>query len=147
MITIDYLESEWKTDSLMHITNLDVITVSVPTLHAKYISLLSKVKMDTLKIEREFLKLRRLRTAYYNGSLDRATLITYDWEQYQEKKPLISQLDALLQSDEYLMDTRMKIEELTIAKEFLESVMKSIHSRTYDVKNCLEWLKYSNGMS
>lgn len=140
------IEKEWKQDAPIDITKMDDVSTSVPSLHAKYVSLLSNVKMNTMRVEREFLKIRRIRTAYYNGTLTQPELVHYGWEQYQEKRPLKTVLDELLQTDDVLMDTRMKIEELGIMKEFLESIMKSIHSRTYDVKNIIEWQKYSNGM-
>lgn len=146
-ITIDSLEIEWKKDSTISITNMDDVSSNVPSLHAKYISILSHCKRDILKVEKQYLKMRRVRTGYYNGTMTRDDLAEYGWNQWLEKKPLKTVLDELLQSDEHLIEIKMQIEELTICKDFLESVMKSIHSRTFDVRNCLEWFKYSNGMT
>jgi hypothetical protein len=145
-VTIDQLEAEWKKDSRIDITHMDDMASGVPSLHSKYISIISHCKRDILKVEKEYLQMRRIRTSYYNGTMTKEQLNTFGWDQYQEKRPLKTVLDELLQSDEYLMEVKMKIEELTICKEFLESVMKSIHSRTFDIKNAVEWYKYSNGM-
>lgn len=145
-ITIEQLESEWKKDATISITNMDDVSANVPSLHSKYISILSHCKRDILKVEKEYLQMRRIRTSYYNGTMTRDDLEEFGWDQYQEKRPLKTVLDELLQSDENLIDIKMRIEELTICKEFLESVMKSVHSRTFDVKNVIEWQKYSNGM-
>jgi hypothetical protein len=146
MLKLKELELEWKTDAKFNVEKLDEIISGIPSLHAKYISILSYCKSDILKFEKEFLKMRRLRTEYYNGSLDKKTLDEYGWEQWQEKKPLKTVLDALLESDDILIEHRMKIQELTICKDFLESVMKSIGSRTYDAKNYMDYLKWSQGV-
>lgn len=141
------LQDEWSKDSKINQLDLSNETARVPSLHSKYINLLSSTKRDVLQAEKVYLKLRRIMTKYYQGSLTKEELNEYELEQYQGKKPLKTELDALLEHDDDMMAAKMAIEEQVICKEYLESVMKSIHSRTYDMKNVLAWLTYSQGQS
>ena len=147
MLTIDQLEIEWKKDSKIDITNMSDMISGVPSLHSKYISILSHCKREILKAEKLYLQMRRIRSNYYNGTMTKSELADFGWEQYLDKRPLKTVLDSMLEADENLIDLKMKIEEITICKDFCESVMKSIHSRTFDCKSLVEWFKYSNGMT
>lgn len=141
------LQDEWTKDSKINQLDLSNQTAGVPSLHAKYLNLLSSTKRDVLQAEKVFLKLRRIMTKYYQGALTKEELEEYGLDQYQGKKPLKTELDALLEHDEDMIAAKMAIEEHMICKDYLESVMKSIHSRTYDMKNILAWLTYSSGQS
>ena len=139
------IQDEWTKDSKINQLDLSNETSRIPSLHAKYINLLSSVKREILQTEKVYLKLRRVMTKYYQGTLTKDELLEYELDQYQGKKPLKTELDALLEHDENMIAAKMAIEEQIIVKEYLESVMKSIHSRTYDMKNILAWLTYSSG--
>jgi hypothetical protein len=141
------LQKEWTKDAPINKLDLDNETSHIPSLHAKYINILSSIRKDILKAEKVFLKLRRFMTKYYKGTATKEELTLHGVDQYQGKSPLKTELDALLEHDEDMMIARSAIEELIICKDYTESVMKSIHSRTYDIKNILAWLTYSSGQS
>lgn len=146
MITLSQIETEWKADCKIDITDISGAILKTPNLHSKYIAILSHAKQEILKAERNYIKIRRLRTSYYNGEMDREELDDQGWDQYQFKKPLKTVLDELLQSDEYLIDHKMTMEELTICKDMLESIVKAVASRSYDVRALVEYLKWSQGV-
>jgi hypothetical protein len=39
-----------------------------------------------------------------------------------------------------------KVEYIRTVVDFLDRVMRSLHSRTWDIKNGIEWTKFTNGL-
>lgn len=143
---IEQILSEWKIDCKIDITDIQEGILKTPHLHCKYISLLSQCKMNILSAEKNYIAARKKMTKYYNGEMNKTDLDLLGLEQYQHKKPLISQLENLLISDEYVIETKLILEELLICKETIESIVKTIASRSYDMKSLIEYLKWSHGV-
>ena len=68
------------------------------------------------------------------------------WAQYQGNKPLKNEMDEFLTTDPDLITLQDKIEYFKTVLNQLEQIVRSINSRTWDVKNAIEWHKFSAGM-
>lgn len=143
---IEEITAEWKNDCKIDITDIQEGILKTPQLHCKYISILSNCKMMILKSERNYLGSRKKMTKYYNGEMDNIELSELGLDQYQHKRPLITQLENLLTIDERVIEYKMIIEELTICKDMLESIIKSIASRSYDMRALVDYMKWSQGI-
>ena len=55
------LQEEWVKDAPIDQTNLGQEAARVPTLHAKYLSILSKTKLQLRKAESDYLNTRRMK--------------------------------------------------------------------------------------
>ena len=102
--------------------------------------------MQQRKAESDYLKLRRVKYRYFRGELTRDELQSLGWEQYQGIKPIKNEMDEFLQTDEDLITAQDKLEYLRTVLLQLESILKSLNSRTWDIKNSIEWTKFTNGM-
>jgi hypothetical protein len=91
-------------------------------------------------------KLRRIKYRYFRGELTRDELEALGWGQYQGVKPIKNEMDEFLQTDEDLITAQDKLEYLKTVLVQLESILKSLHSRTWDIKNSIEWTKFTNGL-
>jgi hypothetical protein len=140
------LQEEWKKDSVIDETNLGRAAAKTPQLHAKYLNLLTSARLQQRKAESDYLKLRRVKYRYFRGELNRDELQALGWEQYQGVKPIKNEMDEFLQTDEDLITAQDKLEYLRTVLMQLESILKSLHSRTWDIKNSIEWTKFTNGM-
>jgi len=140
------LQEEWKKDSVIDETNLGRAAAKTPQLHAKYLNLLTSARLQQRKAESDYLKLRRVKYRYFRGELTRDELQALSWEQYQGVKPIKNEMDEFLQTDEDLITSQDKLEYLRTVLLQLESILKSLHSRTWDIKNSIEWTKFTNGM-
>ena len=101
--------------------------------------------MKLTKQRAEFHQLRRLKIRYYNGELGREELEEQGWEQYQGVKPIKSAQDDLLHGDDDLIKHTVRISYLEDMVYATESIMKSISSRGWDIKNSIEWKKFISG--
>jgi len=140
------LQSEWEHDAPIDITNLGKEASRVPILHSKYVTLLSKSKLQLRKAESDYLNTRRKKYKYYRGEMSRQELEQEGWEQFQGNKPLKNEMDEFLACDEDLIYLQDKVEYFKTVQFTLEQILRSINSRTWDVKSSIEWTKFTNGM-
>lgn len=140
------LQEEWKKDCVIDETNLGKAAASTPKLHAKYLNLLTSAKLQQRKAEADYLKLRRVKYRYFRGELTREELSDLGWDQYQGIKPIKNEMDEFMQTDDDLITAQDKLEYLRTVLFQLESILKSLNSRTWDIKNSIEWTKFTNGM-
>ena len=140
------LQEEWVKDSTIDETNLGRESVRVPTLHAKYLTFLSKVKLQLRKAESDYFNTRRLKYRYYRGEMSREELNVLEWEQFQGNKPLKNEMDEFLQCDKDLIELQDKVEYFKTVIFTLEQILRSINSRTWDIKTAVEYMKFTQGL-
>lgn len=139
------LQEEWQRDSVIDELNLGREASRTPVLHSKYISYLSKTKLLLRKAESDYLNTRRKKYKYYRGEMSREELELEGWAQYQGNKPLKNEMDEFLSCDEALVGLQDKIEYFKTVLYTLEQIIRSINSRTWDIKSSIEWVKFTNG--
>lgn len=140
------IQEMWVEDSRIDETNLGREATRVPMLHSKYLSLLSKSRLQLRKAESDYFNTRRLKYRYYRGEMSREELQVLEWEQFQGNKPLKNEMDEFLQCDKDLIELQDKVEYFKTVIYTLEQIIRSINSRTWDVKTAVEWHKFTNGM-
>ena len=140
------IQEMWEQDSRIDETNLGRESTRVPTLHAKYLTYLSKVKLRLRKAESDYYNTRRLKYRYYRGEMTQSELESNGWEQWQGNKPLKNEMDEFLQCDQHLVELEDKVEYFKTVIYTLEQILRSINSRTWDIKTAVEWTKFTNGM-
>lgn len=140
------IQSAWEEDCKIDELNLGRESIRTPTLHSKYINYLSKSKLLLRKAQSDYYNTRRLKYRYYRGEMTRQELEENGWEQFQGNKPLKNEMDEFLQCDKDLIELQDKIDYLQTVIYTLEQIIRSINSRTWDIKSAIEWNKFSNGM-
>lgn len=140
------LQEAWSEDCKINETELGREATRVPSLHAKYLTFLSNVKLKLRKAESEYYTIRRLKYRYYRGEMTREELEELEWIQFQGNKPLKNEMDEFLLCDKDLNEAMDKVEYLKTVLFTLEQILRSINSRTWDVKSAIEWNKFTNGM-
>jgi hypothetical protein len=140
------LQQSWAEDCKIDELNLGKESARTPNLHAKYLNFLTSTRLNLRKAESEYFNLRRLKYKYYRGELTQEELTDTGWLQWQGNKPLKNEMDEFLQCDKDLIELQDKIEYFKTVLYQLEQVIRSLNSRTWDIKNCIEWNKFTSGM-
>lgn len=145
MLKLTEIKDEWKNDCI--INDLDIGTESIKNakLHAKYISELIDRKLKLAELKSDYKLLRRVKFRYFRGELTKEELAQYELVQYQGPKHLKNEMNEILDGDEELVQILNRIEYNEITISTLESILKSIASRGYDIKNFIEYEKYRSG--
>lgn len=140
------IQDNWEKDCIINESNLGEAAITSPTLHSKYLRVLSNTKLRLRKSESDYLRLRKIKYRYFRGEMTKEELEKQGWNQYQGTKPIKSEMEEFLSTDDDLINLEDTIEYYKTVIYELESIMKSIHSRTWDIKNAIEWNKIQNGI-
>tara|TARA_Y100001973_G_scaffold74106_1_gene108126 strand:+ start:2228 stop:2518 length:291 start_codon:yes stop_codon:yes gene_type:complete len=81
---------------------------------------------------------------YYSGKMSEEELQSREWEPF-DLKILKQDLDKYLDGDADLILEKQKITYQEEKVSYLESVLKSINNRNWEIKNAIEWRKFLNG--
>ena len=139
------IQAMWEQDCKVDQTNLGRAAARVPELHAKYLNMLTSVRLQYRKAEADYLRLRKLKNRYYRGELTKEELVELGWDQYLSNKPLKNEMEDVLNMDDDIIQSMDKLEYIKTVLYQLEQILKSINSRTWDVKSAIEWYKFTNG--
>lgn len=140
------LQEMWADDCKINEMNLGQESVRTPILHSKYLNLLSSTRLNLRKSESDYLNMRRKKYKYYRGEMSELELNDEGWDQWQGNKPLKNEMDEFLQVDSDLVKLTDKVEYYKTVLYQLEQIIRSINGRTWDIKNSIEWNKFTNGM-
>ena len=140
------LQDSWKDDCKIDEMNLGRVSARTPNLHAKYLNYLSSTRLNLRKAESDYLNCRRMKYKYYRGEMTKQELEDEGWEQWQGNKPLKNEMDEFLTVDSDLILLQDKVEYFKTVLYQLEQIIRSLNSRTWDIKNAIEWNKFTNGM-
>ena len=80
MLTLENILEEWQKDCQIDENNLDVSSIEIAKLHAKYLEMLSITKLKLKKTELNQKILLKEKWLYYNGKLTEDELIEKGWE-------------------------------------------------------------------
>ena len=136
----------WETDCKLDELNLGQESTKIPELHAKYLNMLTTFKLQLRKNKSNLLSLRRLKWKYFRGELSQQELNTLGWEQYLGNAPLNNQMNEYLDSDSDVIKLQAKVEYIEACLTQLDYIMRSINSRSFDIKNAIEWSKFTSGV-
>lgn len=134
MVKLDEIIKMWKEDAKIDTTKPQNEIVNIPILHAKYVSILSKHRLASQKAKFDYAKMKKIRREYFLGQLAKETLDEYKWEQFDLKVGSKGNIDYYLEADDVLIKI---LEKKTYYDECIficESIMKELHSRTFQLK-------------
>lgn len=142
---VDSIKKEWTIDSKVDRLRIMDEILKTPLLHSKYLNMLLDFKKIYRDIEIKVIALTRLKSRYYRGEFSKEELINYGWDQYQGVKPVKFELENLINTDPDMICLTTELNECKICLEALESIIKTIASRSYDIKTFIEAEKFYNG--
>ena len=142
-MNLDKIQEMWESDSKMDMDNLHDESVKIPQLHQKYFTLYSTIKLLHKKAVDTYNKVRLERYNYYSG---KATPEAYVEEPIAYKVRDKESMTLHMNADEKVSKAKLKVEYNEVMLESLEDILKMIHTRTYHVKNAIEFLRFQSGM-
>lgn len=140
----DDISKIWAADAPIDETNLVRESKRIPELHSKYYNMYYREVLRVKKLKAEYKELERLKREYYDGSMDEQTLREKGWKPFQ-LKVLRNDLDKYIQSDTDIIKLSLTIDFHTANANYLEDIIKTIHSRNFVVKNMIDILKFQSG--
>ena len=79
-MTLDQVLEMWATDSQIPKTSLDEVSRQTPSLHAKYLALLSNTKLKMKQAEMKQKTLLKQKWLWYNGKMSQQEIEKLGWD-------------------------------------------------------------------
>ena len=141
-MNLDTLQQQWEKDSPIDDTQLDKESIAVPMLHAKYYKYYNEFRLMKEDAEMKLNVLYKSKWEYYHGKSPAKVFAETPFEHKVLKQDISIYIDA----DEEVIKARLKVRYNEIILEFLESVLKTIGNRTFQVKNAIDWRRFTEGV-
>jgi hypothetical protein len=139
---LEEIQKMWVKDSHIDMDNLHDESIKVPALHAKYFEMYNTVVLLKKKAEQSRKNVRHERYEYFSGKADPDVYLENPFpKKIRDKDTLQKYLDA----DDKLSQISLKVEYYETILNYLESILKMIQNRTYQIKNAIDFLKFQAG--
>ena len=122
-------------------TELDLESLKTPQLHNEFLKHLTKFKLLLSKAQIEYYTQRKEKWEYYTGKAPAQV--------YAEKpfnlKLLKTDVDKYLDSDPELAKYKQKVDYIQTVVDFIDRTIKQISNRGFQIKNAIDWRKFTSG--
>ena len=143
-MNLDKIQEMWERDANIDPDNLHNESLKVPQLHSKYYTIYNTITLLREKSRDSYKRVKLERYNYYTG---KAPAEAYIEEPFPYKVREKDGIQRYLDADDKLTTIDLKIRDYDVMLKFLEEVIKTISSRTYQIKNAIDWHKFQAGFN
>lgn len=144
-MTLEEIFDHWSKDSIIDKMELDNQSLETPKLHSKYLKFYAIERLSLQRLEQDYKILFKLKTEYFAGTLDLDTIRERGWEQ-NPKVILRSDIGMHIDADPEIQKLSLKIGLQREKISTLDSILKTIANRGFQIKNALDFQRMMNGM-
>ena len=142
-IDLEAIQEMWEKDSKIDRDNLHEESLNIPSLHAKYFALYNNIFLLRKRAEQQRKNIRHERYEYFSGKADPEIYVENPFgKKIRDKDTMTKYLDA----DEKLSNASLKIDYYDTMLTYIESILKVIQNRTYQIKNAIEFMRFQSGL-
>ena len=142
-IDLESIQEMWEKDAQIDRDNLHDESLNIHSLHAKYFELYNTIFLLRKKAEQQSKNIRHERYEYFSGKSDPQVYIDDPFpKKIRDKDTMQKYMDA----DEKLSNSNLKIDYYDTILVYLESILKVIQNRTYQIKNAIEFMRFNAGL-
>lgn len=134
----------WSEDSIIDPLNVSQSSIEIPKLHFKYYKIFSEERLLLKKYLEEKKQLILTKVEYYKGELSQEELIENKWEPFM-KRLLKTDIPQYIDADSDIIKLNLKIALQQEKVDLLESILKIIANRTFQIKNYIEYERFKVG--
>ena len=142
-VTLDSIQEMWEKDAKIDRDNLLEESLNIPSLHAKYFELYNTIFLLRKKAEQQRKNIRHERYEYFSGKADPEV---YQKDPFGKKIRDKDTMQKYLDADEKLSNSSLKIDYYDTMLVYLESILKVIQNRTFQIKNAIEFMRFNSGL-
>ncbi len=143
-MSTDDIGELWSQDAPINENDLVGESKRIPMLHSKYYDMYYREALRVKKLKYDYRELEKAKTEYYNGSMDELEMKDRGWKPFQ-LKVLRQDIDRYVQSDKDIITISLKIDYHTCRADYLENIVRTIHSRNFIIKNMVDIIKFQHG--
>ncbi|AHB80746.1 UvsY [Synechococcus phage S-MbCM6] len=141
-MNLEVLQEMWKKDSVIDTDLYCEESTKIPQLHMKYMEFFNMYSLMKREREFELNKLVKDKWLYYKG---KAPSTIYKEMPFDLKLTTKEEITMFIDADDDIKKLQFKIAYIEQTLTFLDSVLRQINNRTYQIKNAIEWVKFKSG--
>jgi c-di-GMP-related signal transduction protein len=147
MIDLKQIHEMWSKDCEINQIRLDESSRVTPTLHAKYLEILSQTKLMLKRAEFAQKSLLKDKWLYYNGKMSQEELEEKGWEPdpFNGLKILKGEMEHYYNSDPEIQKSEEKIEYYKTVIETLSEIINNLNWRHQTIGNIIKWKQFESG--
>jgi len=134
----------WKEDSNIDKTDLGEEEVKIPKLHNKYYQIYVHEKIVLRSYEADMKKLKLEKYEFFTQGHTEETRSKM-WELPARGLILKADIPMYMDADKELIKLSLKIGVQQEKTDFLESIIKSLTNRGFQIKSAIDWYKFTMG--
>lgn len=136
--------ASWEKDSEIDKTNLAEESLIIPKLHHKYYTMFVTERSVLRKLEAEMKRLKLDKYEFYTQGPTEETK-EKGWRMPARGMILKADIPMYMESDQDIIDLSLKIGMQQEKVEFIESILKTLQTRGYIIKNAIDFVKFTMG--
>ena len=139
---LESIQEMWEKDSKIDPDNLHEESIKIPSLHAKYHELYNTITLLYKKADQQKRNIRHQKYEYFSGKADPEVYLENPFpKKIRDKDTMQKYLDT----DEKVSEVSLKVEYYIVMLNYIESILKQLANRTYQIKNAIEWHRFQAG--
>ena len=140
-MNLDEIQSLWEEDAKIDPDNLHEESINIPSLHAKYYKIYNNILLLKKIEENKFKILKKEKWMYFSGKSDPEVYVKNPFDY----KVLRQDIDKYMDADEDILKSISKMEYYQTMLSYLDSILKTIMNRSYQIKNSIEYMRFTAG--
>ena len=132
----------WKKDSVIDGDLYCEESTKIPQLHMKYMEFHNTFSLMKKEKELDMKRLIKEKWLYYKG---KAPSSVYKEMPFDFKLTTKEEINMFIESDNDIMKLQYRIDYIEQTLLYLDSVLRMINNRNFQIKNAIDWEKFKNG--
>jgi len=141
---LEEIYAEWDIDSSIDTTDLGNESIKIPKLHNKYYRLYTNEKLLLRKYEAEMKSLKLAKYEFYTQGPSAETK-ELGWTMPARGMILKQEMPMYMEADKEIIALSLKIGLQQEKVELLESIIKGLVNRGFQIKSAIDWHKFTMG--
>lgn len=134
----------WEKDSHIDKTALDDESLKIPKLHHKYYQILMGERVRLRNFENEMRSLKLEKYEFFTQGHNEETK-SKGWRLPPKGMILKADIPMYMEADKEIIDLSLKIGIQQEKLELLESIIKTLNNRGYNIRAAIDFIKFTNG--
>jgi hypothetical protein len=143
-VNIENIMDLWSEDVKMDNVDLDTESLKIPNLHAKWLNILTKERQKLRRLTIKKQQLSKTLAEYYRGELNNPEELAEIKREPYLKTVLKSEIHTYVDTDSDMIELNLRVSYQQEVVDVVEEIMKAINGRQWNIRNAIEWRKFSN---
>ena len=143
---LEEIQELWNRDREIDITELATESIRIPQIHDKYLKIYVDEKIKLRKLQLNLAKIFKMKSDYYSGRMSQEELDRLEWQPFLVKV-LKGEVNSYVESDDDIIKLKETIALMEEKINYIDSVIRMINNRGFQIKSAIDWIKYKDGIS